>query len=331
MNLTPRKSLILFTVLVVFLFAQAIWWVTFMEILANEKVEIATKLGASSEYLELLHQEERSRQIMIGLEGTVFLLVILAGVWLIYRSLRKLEELKFHQENFLMAVTHELKTPLASILMYLDTIESEKISADKKVALVPRMKEDVNHLSKLVDNILDAGRFERSGYRLRLEWFDLSKLVSIRLDTFEDAPGQKFLKIHRKIEANLRYYGDRKALTRAIDAILENSIKYGAGDNAEIDVAVRAGKKEIQIHIADNGIGLESRDLGAIFERFYRVGGELAGRSEGSGLGLYLCREIILAHGGGITAHSDGLGKGTKFTIKLQRSKRSEDDTVDRR
>ena len=302
-----------------------------MEILADEKVEIATELGASPEYIDLLHQEELSRHVMIGLEGTVFLLVILAGVWLNYRSLRKLEELKFHQENFLMAVTHELKTPLASILMYLDTLESEKISADQKIAIVPRMKEDVNHLSKLVDNILDAGRFERSGYRLRLEWFDLSKLVSRGLDFLEGAPGSNVSKIDRKIEANVRYYGDRKALMRAIDAIFENSIKYSAGDNTEIDVEVRAGKKEIHIHIADNGIGLESRDLGAIFERFYRVGGELAGRSEGSGLGLYLCREIIRAHGGEITANSDGLGKGTKFTIKLRRSKRSEDDTVDRR
>ena len=331
MNLTPRKALIIFAALVVFLFAQAFWWVTFMERLADEKVDIATELGASAEYIDLLHQEEISRQIMIGLEGAVFLLVILAGVWLIYRSLQKLEELKFHQENFLMAVTHELKTPLASILMYLETIGSAKISADQKKAVIPRMKEDVNQLSKLVDNILDAGRFERSGYRLRSEWFDLSNLVLQRLDILESLPGLRVAKIDRKIEANVSYYGDRKALMRALDAMLENSVKYGVGDKTEINVGVSACEKEIHIHIADNGIGLERRNLGAIFERFYRVGGGLAGRSEGSGLGLYLCREIIRAHGGEITAHSDGLGKGAEFTIKLQRSKRSEDDIIDRR
>ena len=309
----------LFIAMIVFLLAQGIWWVVFMARLVDEKVSLAAELGASPEFIEAIHQEEISRQIMVGLEGIVFLALFFVGAWLIYRSLVKTEEIKFHQQNFLMAVTHELKTPLASISVYIDALKSDKIPQEKKLEVIPKIREDVSRLEKLVENVLEAGRFQRSGYTLDREQIDLSQLTGERLDKLVSLPLAGPLHITRNLESNIILYGDRSALGRAIDSILENSLKYADTGSAIIDVNLSSRNQEIMLEISDNGIGLEKKDLVRVFERFYRVGNELTRRSAGTGLGLYLCREIIRAHGGKVTADSPGLGKGTRFTIMLQR------------
>jgi len=318
-NLSPRMALGLFIAMVVFLLAQAVWWIVFMARLVDEKVALAVELGASPEFVEAIHREEISRQIMVGLEGTFFLVLFFVGVWLIYRSLVKTEELKFHQQNFLMAVTHELKTPLASISVYTDVLKSDKISQEKKLAVIPKIREDVSRLEKLVENVLEAGRFQRSGYTIDREQIDLTKLVGERLDKFISLPLGRPLHINRNLENNIFLNGDRLALGRAIDSILENSLKYADTGSAVVDVNLSGSNQEIVLEISDNGIGIEKKDLVRVFERFYRVGNELTRKSEGTGLGLYLCREIIRAHGGKVTADSPGLGKGARFTIILKR------------
>jgi signal transduction histidine kinase len=263
---------------------------------------------------------------MVGLEGVVFLVLICLGAWLIYRALIKTRELTFHQQNFLMAVTHELKTPLASIKLYLDSLQSPKIPNDKKVAILPKMGEDLGRLQKLVENILDAGRFERSGYRLKKTSFSFSRLVNDVLDTTDKVPSHKPLKIERSIQDGIEVFGDRTALSRAISAVLENSLKYNNEDEVRIDAQLTKDNETITLRISDNGVGLGAGDLKAVFNRFYRVGQELQREYSGTGLGLYLCREIIRAHGGEITASSGGPGKGTTFTV-IMKANRHENDT----
>jgi len=319
MNLSPKKALIIFIALVTFVFAQAVWWVVFMATLVNEKVELAQQLGGSEEFVQAIHQEEISRQIMLGMEGVVFLLLILAGIWLIYRSLVRAEDLKFHQQNFLMAVTHELKTPLASMKIYLDSLESEKIPMEKKLSVVLRLRDDLRRLEKMVSNILEAGRFERAGYHLNKDVFDFSSLLEEIVSTIEARPQAIPLTIEKQIEPNVYLDGDRYALGQAVGAILENSLKYHELGDIRIRVTLRTDAHQAYLTVSDNGIGLEKKNLREVFERFYRVGNEMTRRAEGSGLGLYLCREIIRAHGGKVTAHSEGLGRGTEFRIVLKR------------
>ncbi|HWR82196.1 MAG TPA: HAMP domain-containing sensor histidine kinase [Candidatus Deferrimicrobium sp.] len=320
LTVSPRTALILFVIMVVFLFAQGLWWVIFMAQLVDEKVDLAERLGGTSEFIERIHREEISRQVMLGMEGIVFLLVLLAGLWVIYRTLTQLQDLKFHQQNFLMAVTHELKTPLSSMLVYLETLQSPKISAEKKTPIIPRLKEDVVRLQKLVDNVLEAGRLERTRYRVDREPIDFSALVQDRIGALERIPLSRPLKIDRRLESGLTVSGDPGALTRAIDAILENALKYNVSSPIVITVSLHAIDEKAVLEISDNGIGLLKKDVKFIFERFARVGNEMTRQSEGTGLGLYLCREIVKAHGGTITASSDGLGTGTKFTITLRKS-----------
>ncbi|MFH1299834.1 MAG: ATP-binding protein [Planctomycetota bacterium] len=318
----------MFVSMVVFLVGQGVWWVVFMAQLVDEKVSLAEELGASPEYVEAIHREEISRQVMVGLEGVFFLLLFFVGAWLIYRSLVKTKELKFHQQNFLMAVTHELKTPLASINVYLDTLKSEKIPSERKLEIIPRIKEDVQRLEKLVENVLEAGRFERSGYKLDRQRLDFSKVVAESLDRLARLPMDKSMVINRQLQEKLFVSGDQSALSRAIDAVLENCITYNDKPTIEIDVSLSEHGNVVNLEIHDNGVGLEKKDLRKIFDRFYRVGDGLTRRSGGTGLGLYLCREIIVAHGGEARAESEGLEKGTWFTITLERDKDREKYSV---
>lgn len=326
-NLTSKTALVLFISLTIIMFAQAVWWVIFMAQLVDEKVSMAKTLGAGPDFIDDLHRQEYSRLVMLGLEGLFFLLIVLVGAWLIYRALVRTEQLKFQQQNFLMAVTHELKTPLASMKLYIDSLMSPKIADEKKTEIIPRMKGDVARLEKLVDNILEAGHFERSGYQLRLGSFNLSHLVNGALDNISQAPSKTPVEIERSLPETTLFYGDERALDRAIDAILENSVIYNDRPCVKINVTLTANKDELKLTISDNGVGLLSYDTTAIFDRFYRVGEEIRRSRPGSGLGLYLCREIILAHGGRIEARSEGLGKGSEFIITLKNNGDQQNNT----
>lgn len=292
--------------------------------LVAERSDLIMRYSDNREQLAEMEDEVFRQQIMIGLEGTVFLILILVGIWMIYRSLVRSEELKFHQQNFLLAVTHELKTPLASMKVNMDGLVSPKVSDEDKATIVPRIKQDIGRLEKLVENILEAGRFEKNGYRLNQESINLSNLLSERLDQMDDLISSPSIDIMRTITPDLRIMGDAPAMGRAIDAIFDNAVKYRSGDNLRLQVNLTTKGNDAVLSIVDNGLGLEAKEKAAIFERFYRVGDELTRRSEGTGLGLFLCREIIRAHGGSIFADSDGQGKGSCFTITLRLDKSDE-------
>lgn len=324
MNLSPRKALYVFLAMVIFIFAQAVWWVIFMAKLVAEKVDMARELSGDPELVARIREQEIQRQIMVGFEGTFFLLVFLIGIWLIYRSLVKAEELKFHQQNFLMAVTHELKTPLASMRIYLDSLQSPKIAPEKKEAIVPKLKEDVGRLEKMVENILEAGRFERSGFHLQGETFDLSALISERARALGELPSPVTKHVSVDIEPNVTVWGDQAALRRAIDAIMENSLKYHDGRQIWVGITLRAQDHKAVLEVTDKGVGFDRKEAKSLFERFYRAGSEMTRQAQGTGLGLYLCREIIRAHGGTVAAYSEGHGKGARFLVTLKRGSKDE-------
>lgn len=328
-HITPKRALILFISIAVVLIGQAAWWVVFMARLVDEKVQMAIDLGTDPGLVEVIQEQEIRRQIMVGSEGLFMLFLVGIGAWLIYRALVRAEELKFHQQNFLMAVTHELKTPLASMKIYLDSLESPKVAPEKKTGIVPRLRENTNRLEKLVENVLEAGRFDRSGYHLNKERFDLSRLVEDSLGRFSKYPSEIPVRVTKHLfEEAIEIDGDRAALMRAIEAILENSLMYSDKDVIELGIKLGRKNDRVFLSISDNGTGLEKKDLSQIFDRFYRVGAELNHSRPGTGLGLYLCREIVRAHGGDIAARSEGIGKGTEFTILLKAITGDENNTT---
>ena len=285
--------------------------------LTDEKVDLVQELGGSAEYVERIHQEEISRQIMIGLEGSFFLALILIGTWLIYRALARTQQLKLRQENFLMAVTHELKTPLASVKLYLETLESTKVTDESKRSLIPKIGVDLRRLESLVENILEAGRIARSEIKLHQTEFDLTSVVAAALKDFSERPHPGELTVESSLEPGIHINGDPAAIRKALDAVLDNTVKYRQGDKIYVQVQLNHKGERTVLSIRDDGIGLEKHELKPIFDRFYRVGNELTRSSSGTGLGLYLAREIIKANDGDIEAHSAGLNRGTEIRIRL--------------
>jgi len=319
LTLSPKAALIMITSMIAFMLAQATWWVIFLAHLVNEKVDMAREYGASGETLQLIRDEEISRQIMIGLEGVFFLILILISYWLIYQSFKKSQQLKFHQQNFLMAVTHELKTPLASLSIYLDNLKSPKISDEQKIKMVVNMKDDVKRLTNLVEDILDAGRFDRSKYSLSKDTFDFSFFAKEQIEYFKKIPAAAPVTFETDLEEGIKIEGDRKAMMRSVNAILENGLKYADRKKPTIRVKLKSEDKDLLLEISDNGTGIAKEDQKHIFERFYRVGDEMVRQSGGTGLGLYLCREVIKAHGGTISVRSGGNQTGTTFSIRLKK------------
>lgn len=316
-KLSPRTAFFIFVGMFVFVLALAAWWVVFMARLANEKVDIAQQLGAAPEFVEQLHQQEISRQIMLGSEGSVFLLTILLGLWLIYRALHQTEVLRRRQENFLMAVTHELKTPLASMSVYLDTLQSDKIPPARKQSVVPRLQQDVKRLERLVEDILEAGRFETGNFKPNRQRTDLAALLNSVADQLVGYGGAVTIHLARDLESGIWVNVDAPIISRAVGAILDNAVKYSGRSDAEIRMSLRHQQRRAEITIRDDGVGIAHNELDSIFDRFYRVGDELTRVKGGTGLGLYLSREMIRAHGGSVVAHSRGLGQGAEFIITL--------------
>jgi two-component system, OmpR family, sensor histidine kinase CiaH len=318
-RLSIRTALVLFAVLVAFVIAQATWWIIFMARLVDEKIELAEQLNADPQVVARIHQEEIDRQIMIGLEGVVFLLVLGGGLWIIYTAYVRLQDLNRRQENFLMATTHELKTPLSSISLYLDALQSERIPDHQKEPIVPRIREDVHRLQTLVEKILQARQIGREPDRdAAHETFDFTVLVNERLEALLALPTARPVEVNRGLTPSLMVSGSRQALAGAIDQLLENAAKYTNHDTVTLSVTLDRVGTWISLRITDNGIGLSKHDTQRIFERFERVGNEITRGFEGTGLGLYLCREIVRAHGGHIRAFSDGPTRGSTFEITLK-------------
>lgn len=289
-----------------------------MERLVQEKISLAEQLGASSELIANIENEEKARQRMVILEGSVFFLVLVGGLALVYRSLLQQRQLRKQQENFMMAVTHELKTPLASMSVYLDGLKSPGISEQVKQTLIPKIKSDVYRLQRQIENVLEAARIQHPASRAEFQMINFSELAGERLNAIGKFTFDTHYKFRSEIEPNIMFNGDRRNLGKAIDAILENSIIHNKGRAVEIAVSLRIIEDQIILKIIDNGQGIPKNEIAQIFEKFYRVGSELTRSAQGTGLGLYICREIVKAHGGTVQAVSEGISQGVAFIIKFR-------------
>ena len=321
LQLKPRAAFLVFNFMLIFLMANAVWWFILMERVIDEKIEMSQELGASLEVIEHIYEQESSRRRMVMLEAVVFFLVLLAGLWMIYRTLVKQRELRQQQENFMMAITHELKTPLASINLYVDSLLTPEITEQEKQNILPRIKHDVYRLKRQIENVLEVARHNGLTEKSSYESFDLSQLLGQRLDALKKFYTEVNYKLKADIEKSVRIYGDRRSIGKAIDLILENSLVHNEGRNIEIMVELSLNNNVISLNIGDNGRGVDKEEMASIFDQFYRAGPELTRPSYGTGLGLYIAKEIINSHSGTISVISDGSTKGIKFLIIIKKGK----------
>jgi len=283
----------------------------------------ASMFTLKPEVLARVRDKAFHRVVMFVAEGSFFVLLTLFGAFMIYRTLHQSEELKLQQENFIHAVTHEFKIPVASIKLYLETMASQKIDKDKCLSLVPRMLDDCRRLEWLVDNVLEAGRLTRQSHHLKLSPANLSADLAEYLEELHPLIERSHLRLTTNLEPDLCVRSDYQAMRRVISALVDNAIKYSPEARRELTITAKRTSNRCVLAFADRGVGIEPHERVRIFDRFYRTGMESTRSVKGTGLGLFLVREIVAEHGGSVEVHSDGPDKGSTFVITLPLEKQA--------
>jgi signal transduction histidine kinase len=261
------------------------------------------------------------RAVVLRVLGVIFFGVIIAGVALntifLIREIRRNEQ----QDSFLNAVTHELKTPITSIRLYLETLEKRPVDDAQRHNFYRVMLQDADRLLGTVEQVLKAGEVRHGKGPKNWRELDFSGMVKEAVELARirhDLPEQA---LHFSVEppSGITVLGDPVELRTAAANLLENALKYSGSDRKiVVDVATPEIDK-VLLRVHDNGIGIPRSELKRIFNRFYRVRSRATDHVKGTGLGLFIVRSIVRRHGGDIYAESHGEGRGSTFTVRLPR------------
>ncbi|HEX8960001.1 MAG TPA: HAMP domain-containing sensor histidine kinase [Geobacteraceae bacterium] len=247
-------------------------------------------------------------------EGLVLLLVILAGVYVIFLYWKRQADLVKQQKSIMAQVTHELKSPLASIQLHLETIKLRKPPADKLERFLDTMLSDTDRLNNLISNLLMAAKLEKRARPHHYPVIDLGEFMEKAMEQKRGRlPEGGHLTV--QVEKGIRAAVDMEGMETVLRNLFENAILYSPA-SPEITVTLSRRGRNCVLAFRDNGRGIEKKDLKRVFRMFYRVRhpGE---NIRGTGLGLYIVRSVIREHGGRIAVASEGAGKGCTFTITL--------------
>jgi signal transduction histidine kinase len=271
----------------------------------------AASFEQSLEYQHVIGKYQRQAKMVWG-EGSVLFLGLLIGFWMIQRSLQKEVALNNQRRNFLLSVTHELKSPIASIRLILQTFQKRKLDETQQAKFLNAAVVEADRLHELVDNLLLSSRLENQ-YERSIEEINIAAMIDELIEKCRiKFPRATFNFVKNEVPI-LR--GDRQGLVSLFTNLLENAAKY-SDEQAEITVHQNFAADKFMFEIADNGVGIPATEKRKVFEKFYRVGSEMTRRTKGTGLGLYIVAQIVKLHNGLISI-ADNTPKGTVFKIML--------------
>jgi signal transduction histidine kinase len=285
-----KRPFVIFYALIIYAIAELFWW----------------------GYMLISLQPRRIGMILS--EASMFLLVLIVGVIYMHRSVKKERKLHEQKRNFLLSVTHELKSPLASIKLYLQTINKRDLNKQQIMSFIDKCLLDVERLDDLVENMLLASKIENQSYTFPKEKFNLSALVDSvvnRLQINKCDFNQQL--INAEIEPKIEITGDKFALSSVVTNLVENAIKYSSPCE-EVGVKLFRKDNSVYLQVADRGIGIADEEKQRIFERFYRVGSEDTRNTKGTGLGLYIVKQVLDKHDASIFVR-DNRPAGSVFEV----------------
>ena len=297
------------------------WWIFFF---AHQSEFLLRRLGRSGAVLDE-HQTAALRKAtdesmrMFLFEGSFLGLLLLASLFLVVRSLQRELALHRQQSNFLSAVTHELRSPLASARLYIDSLLAGRAEGDKRERYLRNARQDLDRLNGIVDQVLESARAVNTGVAVAPERVELQSFVPRALEELGREAPLAGLKIESDAREPLTVQADPTALHTILRNLLSNAAKY-AGANARVEVRTSRNKDEGHLLVRDFGPGLQGADARRIFEPFVRGGDELVRTQQGVGLGLFMVAELARAQGGRARALTelDGGGFGVEIALPLR-------------
>jgi signal transduction histidine kinase len=307
--------ILLFYFLVGYVILQFFWWAY---LLINLSVELIQAKAPFNDYTaEDVLILSRNKTWMILGEGSVFIILLAIGLYQIRKSIIKEVALAQQQQNFMMAVTHELKSPLAAIKLQLQTLlKRENLTPDQQKLLLNNAAADADRLTNLTENILTATNIEQAQLQLLAERINLAAFIDNLINTYQFNTNLGF-----SVNVNESHHvkADRNALISVFTNMVDNSIKYA---NKDCLITIQSEVKNDCIHITyqDEGPGFNNIDTKLVFNQFYRGGNELTRSAKGTGLGLFIVKQLLLQMGGHITIKPNDT-KGASFLIDLPLAK----------
>ena len=320
-----RLATTIYWLLLFYIVAALLWWFISLEKqnrqMTNFKISQLNAAIDSSHNPELYNnalskiQQEHSRNfIKYTSEGTTFFLLILIGAGFVYRSVRRHFLLQQQQQNFMMAVTHELKTPISVTRLNLETLQKHQLDIDKQRKLIRMTIEETERLDTLTNNILISSQLEGGGYTTSKEELDLSDLFRDCIHNFvQRYPERKFIEV---VEDDMDVKGDPLLLQLLVNNLLENAIKYSPKEKP-ITCRLNQHSAKIELQVTDEGPGIPDTEKKNVFKKFYRLGDETTRKTQGTGLGLYLCKKIADDHDAEMSV-SDNPSGGSSFTVTFK-------------
>lgn len=305
-----QLATIVYWVLLLYIIAALIWWFLslyrqneMMYQLQKEHLQstVQNNQTLQSELTKIESLRKRNISKYIG-EGSTFLALIIVGAVYIYRSVRRQLKLQRQQQNFVMAITHELKTPIAVSRLNLETLQKYKLDDQKKEKLIQTTLQETLRLDNLINNILISSQLDVNSYHIEKEELNFSDLTNDVACQFATRYADR--KFIRTIEEDIDINGDPLLLKLLISNLLENANKYSAKEKP-IQLLLTKENTTIQLQVKDEGEGIDEKEKKNIFKKFYRIGNEQTRKSKGTGLGLYLCKKIADDHHAKISVRSN--------------------------
>lgn len=259
---------------------------------------------------ELNAAEKRKTFQYVG-EGSIFLLLILASAVFIYRAVRQQLISTQQQHNFMMAITHELKTPIAVTKLNLETLQRRKLDDTQRQKLLQNTIQETNRLNALCNNMLLASQIEAGGYSITKEDINLTELVNECVqDCIIRFPQRQMI---ATIAENIFITGDRLLLQMGVNNLIDNAIKYSPRDKP-VYISLKEQNKEVSFSVKDEGKGIDDIEKKKVFDKYYRTGNQATKGAKGTGLGLYLTKKIAQQHNA-IVLLTDNVPGGCNFTM----------------
>jgi K+-sensing histidine kinase KdpD len=294
-----KQTTFFFYALSLYVVLQFLWW-------GFHLIELTQATGDDTGVIS-------KRITMIVGEGAVFLVLLFLGLWKIRSSVRKEFELSQRQNNFLLSVTHELKTPIASNKLYLQTIQKRNLDEEQRLDLLSKAIIENERLEELIDNILNAARVESQEIKPIKEYVEINHFLKLLLSQFKKRFPNNRIELVDFPDISVRF--DLFMIETVISNLVDNAIKY-SNENSIIKLIAKKENHNFVFQVIDEGIGIDEKEQKQIFSKFYRVGNEEIRTQKGSGLGLFIASEFLKLHNGTII-YLKNQPRGSIFQITL--------------